>query len=41
MYLIMSSFEFNKILAAIILALVIVVIISKVGDIIVDTNKLI
>jgi len=39
MYLIMSSFEFNKILAAIILALVIVVIISKVGDIIVDTDK--
>ena len=35
----MSSFEFNKILAAIILALVVVVIISKVGDIIVDTNK--
>ena len=39
MYLIMSSFEFNKILAAIILALIVVVIISKVGDIIVDTNK--
>ena len=35
----MSSFEFNKILAAIILALIVVVIISKVGDIIVDTNK--
>ena len=35
----MSSFEFNKILAAIILALVMVVIISKVGDIIIDTNK--
>ena len=35
----MSSFEFNKILAAIILALVIVVIIGKVGDIIVDTEK--
>ena len=39
MYLIMSSFEFNKILAAIILALIVVVIISKVGDIIVDTDK--
>ena len=35
----MSSFEFNKILAAIILALIVVVIISIVGDIIVDTNK--
>ena len=35
----MSSFEFNKILAAIILALIMVVIISKVGDIIIDTNK--
>ena len=35
----MSSFEFNKILAAIILALIVVVIISKVGDIIVDTDK--
>ena len=35
----MSSFEFNKILAAIILALIVVAIISKVGDIIVNTNK--
>ena len=35
----MSSFEFNKILAAIILAIVVIVIISKVGDIIVDNNK--
>ena len=35
----MSSFEINKILAAIILALIVVVIISKVGDIIVDTDK--
>ena len=35
----MSSFEINKILAAIILALIVVVIISKIGDIIVDTNK--
>ena len=35
----MSSFEFNKILAAIILALIVVAIISKVGDIIVDNNK--
>jgi len=37
--LIMSSFEFNKILAAIILAIIVIVIISKVGDIIVDNNK--
>ena len=35
----MSSFEFNKILAAIILALVVVVIIGKVGNLIMDTNK--
>ena len=35
----MSSFEFNKILAAIILAIIVIVIISKVGDIIVDNNK--
>lgn len=35
----MSSFEFNKILAAVILALIVVVIISKVGNIIIDTNK--
>ena len=34
----MSSFEFNKILAAIILAIIVIVIISKVGDIIVNTN---
>ena len=39
MYLIMSSFEFNKILAAIILALIVVVIISKVGDIVINPNK--
>ena len=35
----MSGFEFNKIFAAIILALIVVVIISKIGDITVDTNK--
>ena len=35
----MSTFEFNKILAAIILALVVVVIIGKVGNLIMDTNK--
>ena len=35
----MSSFEFNKILAAIILALIIFMVVNKVGDIIVDTNK--
>ena len=35
----MSGFEFNKILASIILAIIIVVIIGKVGDIIVNTNK--
>ena len=35
----MSSFEFNKILAAIILAIIVIVIFSKVGDIIVDNNK--
>ena len=36
----MSSFEFNKILAAIILALVIVVIIGKIGNVIVNTDKI-
>ena len=35
----MSSFEFNKILAAIILALVVIVIIGKIGNVIVDTDK--
>ncbi len=35
----MSSFDFNKILASIILAIVIVVIIGKVGNLIVDTEK--
>ena len=35
----MSSFEFNKILAAIILALCVVVIIGKAGNFIVGTNK--
>ena len=35
----MSSFEFNKILAAIILAVVVVVIIGKFGDVIVDSKK--
>ena len=35
----MSSFEFNKILAAIILALVVVVIIGKIGDVIMNTEK--
>ena len=35
----MSSFEFNKILAAIILALVVIVIIGKIGNAIVDTDK--
>jgi len=34
----MSSFEFNKILAAIILAIIVIVIVSKVGDIIVNNN---
>ena len=36
----MSSFEFNKILAAIILALVVVGIISKIGNVIVNSNKI-
>ena len=35
----MSSFEFNKILAAIILAIVIVVIIGKLGNVILDTKE--
>ena len=35
----MSSFEFNKIFAAIILALIVVVIIGKVGNVIVNTEK--
>ena len=36
----MSSFEFNKILAAIILALIVVGIISKIGNVIVNSNKI-
>tara|TARA_B100000315_G_C14127206_1_gene385255 strand:- start:6 stop:566 length:561 start_codon:yes stop_codon:yes gene_type:complete len=40
MSFIMSSFEFNKILAAIILALVVVGIISKIGNVIVNSNKI-
>ena len=35
----MSGFEFNKILAATILAIIVVVIIGKVGNILVDKNK--